>query len=372
MANILNSHLRSTSQVISIRHIRVRPLCGRVFKTSLVIVTLMLCLIASLGRGQEPEIKRAKKSSVIAREQIQKFKDNVKSLALSLEYRGPQDKPFYNLLLSVPMLRDAIANLEHRPFSKSAQMTEETAGKIIDYLVDDGFFNRVMENVRRSPAPPKDPYYALTLTIVGDPQTRYEEWLVFDLKMLERLDGLHKLLEGDGAKGMETLLTRLSGYRKKWLAESQFEVTNLIPHLDADDGEKRAAATQAILHAGTGAIEPLETVGAKQISPFGTLETRRIDMVYSLIVGLQPNQVGAKAGYKSDGFGIKFEATATKADVVEMGKRYGFVLDGAFTADGQPNCYVKLAKNQDLHAVLKALLAEETSVISVNLAYFEQ
>ena len=50
---------------------------------------------------------------------------------MRLDYTGPQDKPFYHLLLSVPALP---GNDRANPFFLSARITADQAKAIIDYL----------------------------------------------------------------------------------------------------------------------------------------------------------------------------------------------------------------------------------------------
>lgn len=152
------------------------------------------------------------------------------------------------------------------------------------------------------------------------------------------------------------------------------DVEKLITDLScAEDGLVRAVATKAILALGKDALAPMAKAGAKQISPFGTISTRRIDMIYSLLDGLKPNPTGGRAGYKMDGFGLRVEwgCGCTVEDVTRMGERHGFTINGTFDAATTPSCYVKLKAGKNLADVLKAGLSEEPQVISVNLNYFE-
>ena len=145
----------------------------------------------------------------------------------------------------------------------------------------------------------------------------------------------------------------------------------LIPYLSSDDGKMRAGATWELFALGKDALVPLEKAGAKQISPFGTIDTRRIDMVYSLIAGLKPVAPGAKAGFTFESFGLRVTKDCTADDLAKMGREYNFTLSGEFRPDAVPSCYVQL-KAGVLAKVLKAILSNEPKVISVNLNYVEQ
>ena len=94
-------------------------------------------------------------------------------------------------------------------------------------------------------------------------------------------------------------------------------------------------------------------------------------MVYSLLDGLKPNPPGGRAGYTKDGFGLRVGAGCALEDVKKMGGKHGFEVQGQFTPDGVPNCYVKLKAGKALADVLKAVLTGEPKVVSVNLNYFE-
>ena len=156
-------------------------------------------------------------------------------------------------------------------------------------------------------------------------------------------------------------------------ASAPADIARLIADLSSEDGPVKVAATKAIFALGRDALEPLAKAGAKQVSAFGTVGSRRIDMIYSLLDGLKPNPAGARAGYKTDSFGLQVEwgCGCTKEDVVKMGERHGFVIRGDYRADATPTCYVKLKPGKDLADVLKAVLSEEPQIISVNLDYYD-
>jgi hypothetical protein len=150
-------------------------------------------------------------------------------------------------------------------------------------------------------------------------------------------------------------------------------VEKLIADLNSADGAVRTAATRELFARGKAVLPDLKKAGAKQITPFGTVDgTRRIDAVYSLIEGLQPNLPRARAGYTSDSFGLHVAAGTTADDVAAMAKKYGFTPAGDFRADTRPNVYVKLAPGKPLEDVLKRILAEEPKATTINLNYVER
>lgn len=143
-------------------------------------------------------------------------------------------------------------------------------------------------------------------------------------------------------------------------------ISNLIADLAAEDGARRVTATVEAFRRGKAVLPELKKAGAKQVSPTGTIDSRRLDVVYSLIEGLLPNPPGALAGYKADSFGLRIEKGTTKGEIVQIGKKHGFSFGGVFRPDGVPNCYVKLDQGRSLAEVLQSILAHEPKVISVD------
>jgi hypothetical protein len=153
---------------------------------------------------------------------------------------------------------------------------------------------------------------------------------------------------------------------------AKMPIEKLLASLDSADGKARAAATAELFRRGKDVLPALRAAGAKQVAPTGgTITTRRLDIVFSLLEGLPPNIPNALAGYQTDSFGLHVAEKTTAADVAAMGKKYGFALVGDFRADGRPNCYVRISEGS-LAEVLTRLLSEEPKVTTVNLDYFEQ
>ena len=99
-----------------------------------------------------------------------------------------------------------------------------------------------------------------------------------------------------------------------WLAAGQeagqkMSIEMLVNDLNSGDGAKRLAASAEIFRRGKAILPELKKAGAKQIAPVGgTVDgTRRLDLVYSVIEGFPANQANARAGYKTDSFGLHVE-----------------------------------------------------------------
>lgn len=152
-------------------------------------------------------------------------------------------------------------------------------------------------------------------------------------------------------------------------ATTQGTITKWIADLSSADGKTRIAATKALFALGEDALVPLKQAGAKQITPKpgGTLGGR-IDIVYSLLEGLTHDPV-AKAGYRADFFLLEVDKGLTADDMTKMGQRCGFTIKARnFTPDGYCGAYPLAGK--EFVAVLKAILSDEPTVISVQLTYY--
>ncbi len=142
-------------------------------------------------------------------ERVKKLKASIDSFILALRYHGPQDKPLYrSVVLSVPR-----ADVKAMPGFDHYTISEKQAEKIIDHLADDGFLGKALDVTNAKIDPPGGPFYSMQVN-VG--KMRLYKHLGWDLKMLERLDGLQKVLDGDAAKAMNKLLKPLERHRKKW------------------------------------------------------------------------------------------------------------------------------------------------------------
>jgi hypothetical protein len=147
----------------------------------------------------------------------------------------------------------------------------------------------------------------------------------------------------------------------------------LIEALEANDGDARVVATKELFRRDKAVLAGLKAAGATQVAPTrGTINTRRIDIVYSLIEGLPPNAPKALAGYSANSFGLRLEDGTTADDITRMGKAHGFKALNAPKPDSVPSVYVQLTSGGKLADVLRKVLITEPKVVSVNLNYFEK
>lgn len=329
----------------------------------IITASLLVVILAGSVWADPP----ASQPSKLAAERAGMLKADVKTFMLSLDYHGKQDKPYYRLLLSVSQ----VPVMEKAPFTEVAQITKDEATAIIDHLAVDGFLDKALDgNRNKGPVPPDGPNYTLTVRVEnnGNPVV-YQEWLGWNLKMLERLDELRKVLGTDAVKGMDGVLARMSGYRREWeqQATTQPDIAKLIADLSSDNGKVRIAATKTIFALGKDALEPLAKAGAKQITPLGPATGRRIDMVYSLLDGFKPNPVNVPRGYHAEEFKVIVEKGCTVDEVKKMGERQGFTIPQNFAL----NSHAFLGRGKNLAETIKAILTSEPQVITVNLSYFE-
>jgi hypothetical protein len=140
-------------------------------------------------------------------------------------------------------------------------------------------------------------------------------------------------------------------------------VEQLLKSLASEKGDERVAATKELLRRGKAVADDLKKAGAKQPQ---TIATRRLDLVYGLLVGLEPGN------YTKNSFGIHVEKGTTEEDVQKMGKKYGFTVSGPFRPDTVPNCYVTLEAGKSPVDVMKAILTTQPQVLSLNLNYYEK
>jgi hypothetical protein len=127
------------------------------------------------------------------------------------------EKPFYSLTLTVAGVPGDDRN---NPFVQRMQISKELAGKIIEHLLFDGFFEKATEwDTRKIHDRVSAEGYVLIAR--GIPNVALDEGLGWDLSMLRRLDDLRKVLDGDAAKAMDLLLGRMSGMRAEWAKKTE-------------------------------------------------------------------------------------------------------------------------------------------------------
>lgn len=146
------------------------------------------------------------------------LKAAAKSFRLDVVYHGDQDKPYYRLTLSVPV----VSQLAIDPFCPIVQITEEEAVKVIDQLAVEGFLDQAKEKAPGQVAD-KGPCYTLSVRARDKAEAvQYSENLGWGLPMYRRLESVRAVLPGTAAKSMDLVLARLEGHRQEWVAEQKF------------------------------------------------------------------------------------------------------------------------------------------------------
>ena len=155
-------------------------------------------------------------------------------------------------------------------------------------------------------------------------------------------------------------------------AAQKMSIEMLINDLSSGDGSKRTAATKELFRRGKAVLPDLKKAGAKQVAPTGaTLNTKRLDIVYSAIEGFPPNPPDARSGYKTDSFGLHVEKGTTADDIQKICQKYRCTLVGKFSTESRPSCYLKIGPGPALEAVIQQILSAEPKVKTINLNYFE-
>jgi hypothetical protein len=176
-------------------------------KKSLLVVMALLLALAGVSCSATP----AARTSILATERAATLKNRIKRFTLDLHYYGTQKSGrYFSMSLSVPtspVYGAAFGELD-------AHITEAQAGRIIDYLAVEGMLDQA-----RSIEPPNPPFepaqrpaYVLKLS------DHYAQDLGWGLPMLERIEGLRKVLDGNAAKAMDQWQERLAEQRRAWEA----------------------------------------------------------------------------------------------------------------------------------------------------------
>ena len=193
----------------------------------LVVMSVVLAL-AVASCAETP----AAQTSKLAAERAEKLKKNINGFWLSLHYYGENNKrlppAYYTLDLSLTAWLDP-------PVPSGVlkvQITKDQARQIIDCLALEGFLDRVKlpEPTTKTALPPQGPVYVLYLSGL------YEDNLGWGLPMLNDLDGLRAVLEGDAAKNMDVLLGRMAGDRGKWQNQPATQPAAQSVPFDIHDG----------------------------------------------------------------------------------------------------------------------------------------
>jgi len=180
----------------------------------MVLVVGVILAGTGLAWAESPATAPASQPSKLATERAEALKKDIKNFTLSLNYygKGKGNLPLNSLFLSVPAWPGIGTGAGGWSPLLRVQITEDQAKKIIDCLATEGFLDRAeLPGPTSQPAaPPKVPVYLLSLS------NGLQEDIGWGLPMLQRLDGLRKVLEGNAAKDMDTLLERMAGERKEW------------------------------------------------------------------------------------------------------------------------------------------------------------
>lgn len=138
------------------------------------------------------------------------LRGDVKNFQLALTYRGQSDKPYYDVLLSVPQVEVKQADA----FYLRARITEADALRLITLLETSGLLTQAVDG-KTTKLQEQQPSYRLT-TSAGDIELITN--LGWSLETLHHLDAIRKSLTGEAATQLDTLLARLSGHRREWTA----------------------------------------------------------------------------------------------------------------------------------------------------------
>jgi len=181
-------------------------------RTLTALLTLGIVVVGCMG---VPAARAASGPSAKAAARAELLTAGVKSLRLDVLHYGVSDKSLYSLTLTVPWFSRTI----EPPFHPLVIIDAEAARKIIGYLAESGALDKAQEGeLINSDRAPTTAWYVLNVQVTRKygPKLVYQESLGWGLPMLNRLEGLRKVLEGDAAKAMDRLLSRLSGYRRQW------------------------------------------------------------------------------------------------------------------------------------------------------------
>jgi uncharacterized protein (TIGR03067 family) len=196
---------------------------GARFPTGTPVVGIAVKVQTSDG-GEDSKGLRTRKA-------VDMLKANLDSFSLFVSFSGDDKAPYGTIELGTHC----------SPKSKTpphwlgcADLGREGAAKVIDHLAASGFFDRATaipmsdQDARvKFYSSKKEPYYSWQAAAAyKDPQ--YHEILGWDQKMLQRLDALRAVLDGDAAKLMDKLLLPLEP-EGVWQVESLQEDGKAAP-----------------------------------------------------------------------------------------------------------------------------------------------
>lgn len=152
------------------------------------------------------------------------FKARASSFVLVLQWipgKSEETPRYKSLMLTVPKYR-SVASAHVSSVTPAVwevgRISEEEATRIIDRLLEDGFFERARDRMSYSPLSTS----RWCLEISGRTGPQLWEASPSDLALIERLQRLRNVLseESDGAKAMDTLLRQLGPQREQWENEA--------------------------------------------------------------------------------------------------------------------------------------------------------
>jgi hypothetical protein len=177
-------------------------------------------ILVGIGQGRSAAQSPDKHSLAIGAARAEQMRLGVKSFRLDILHYGTTDNAFYNLTLSVPWLTRGAES----PLHPVVLIDVDEARKIVGYLAESGALDKAQEGESIGPGrAPTTMHYVLNIQAEPKPWRKVvcQENLGWGLPMLDRLEGLRKVLGGDAARQMDLLLSRLGGYRKSWQREGE-------------------------------------------------------------------------------------------------------------------------------------------------------
>lgn len=188
---------------------------------------LIECSAASLAFASRCQNGFTAEADEITAERLKMLR-TCESLTAAFRYYGNQDKPFYQITYH---LGDFDAGAGGNSFDRVTKLERDAMLTLLDALAKDGFIAAARDITTKDIMPTNG--YNLTLTakkagageefktlgwqaIKGDGHVELYQPFGWDLKMIERLEGLQPALKGEAAKDMEFLLGRLSGLKREW------------------------------------------------------------------------------------------------------------------------------------------------------------
>jgi len=186
-------------------------------------------LLAAIAKVQAD---RKKREDEVAAKRAEVLKKSAGSFGLAVWYHGADEQRHHSVSLIGPdawaLLQRALPSLKVKwEGPPPLPLSKEQVDRIIDHLVADGFLARASDIGEKRNAPPQGPAY--TMTVSGAARMQLHEVMGWNLEMLERLDTLHAVLDGDAAGAMKKLIDALAEKRKEWEAARITPKPLLVP-----------------------------------------------------------------------------------------------------------------------------------------------